>query len=103
MSKRKLKLFLKVFFLLGTIQFVIVLGDILLRNADSSLSEITSILISIISIPLSLVSSLLPFYSGEGILVSLLFWALNLTIQTIIIYGFIRFSKRIKLFEYNKQ
>ncbi len=96
MNKKKLKLFLKIFFLLLVIQFIIGMIDILLNNADSSFSSITSLIISIFSLPLSLISNNLPFYAGEGIHVTLMFWALNLVIQTLVIYGSIRIMIRIK-------
>lgn len=96
MYKKKIKLFLKIFFLLLAVQFVIVIADVLLNNADSSLSSITYLLISIFSMPLSLISPNLPFYSGEGIFATLLFWTLNLVIQTLVIYGAFRIMKRLK-------
>ncbi len=96
MSNRKLKLFLKIFFLLLVIQMIIVIADVALSNADSSFSAITSLIISIFSFPISLISRDLPFYSGEGIYVMVLFWTLNLVLQTMIIYGCIRMIKRIK-------
>lgn len=95
MNKKKLKLFLKIFFLLLVIQFLIGMTDVLLHNADSSLSSITSFIISIFSLPLSLISKNLPFYSGEGIHITLMFWALNLVIQTLAVYGGIRIMKKI--------
>ncbi len=96
MNKKKLKLFLKIFFLLLVIQFIIVMINILLNNADSSFASITSFIISIFSLPLSLISNSLPFYTGEGILVTLMFWILNLAIQTLAIYGAIRIMIKIK-------
>lgn len=96
MNKKKLKLFLKIFFLLLVIQLIIGVIDILLSNADSSFSSITSFVISIFSFPLSLINKNLPFYSGEGIHVTLMFWTLNLVIQTLAIYGSFRIMKKIK-------
>ncbi len=96
MNKRKLKLFLKIFFLLLAIQLVVVILHILLNNADNSLASITAMIISVISVPMSFVSRDLPFYSGEGIFVRLLFWGLNLTIQTTAIYAGVRIMKKIK-------
>ncbi|BAO74384.1 hypothetical protein [Winogradskyella sp. PG-2] len=96
MKKKKIKLFLKIFFILLLIQFVIAIADILLHNANSSLSSITSTVISIISLPLSMVNKNLPFYAGEGIIVTLLFWTLNLVIQTLMIFAVFRIMKRLK-------
>ncbi len=96
MNKKKLKLFLKLFFLLLIIQLLVVLTHVLFNSADSSLSAITSFIISIFSFPISLISTDLPFYSGEGVFVILILWTLNLVLQTMIIYGGIRMIKRIK-------
>lgn len=96
MGNRKLKVFLKIFLLLLVIQMIIVLADVVLTNADSSLSEMTSFIISIFSFPIKLISSNLPFYSGEGIYVMVILWMLNLVLQTMIIYGCIRMIQRIK-------
>jgi len=56
----------------------------------------TSFIISIFSFPIKLISSNLPFYSGEGIYVMVILWMLNLVLQTMIIYGCIRMIQRIK-------
>jgi hypothetical protein len=78
------------------VQLVVGVIDILLSNANSSFSEITSFIISVFSFPLSLISRNLPFYSGEGLLVTLMFWGLNLIIQSSAIYVLARFYKRLK-------
>jgi hypothetical protein len=96
MSKKKLKLFLKIFFLLLIIQLIIVVADVLLTNADSSLSEVTATIISVFSFPLRLINRNLPFYTGEGFLLTLMFWVLNLVIQTMPIYAYFRVIKKIK-------
>lgn len=96
MNKQKLRLFLKIFFLLLVIQLLIIVADVQLSNTDSSLSAITSFIISIISFPIRVISPDLPFYSGEGIPVTLIFWTLNLVLQTMAIYGGIRMIKRVK-------
>lgn len=96
MNKKKLKLFLKIFFILLVIQFIIGMIDVLLSDADNSFSAITSFTITIFSIPLSLISENLPFYSGEGLYVTIMFWTLNLVIQTLAIYGSLRILKKIK-------
>lgn len=96
MNKQKLRLFLKIFFLLLVIQLIIIVADVLLASADSSLSSITSFIISIFSFPIRVISPDLPFYSGEGIPVMLIFWMLNLVLQTMAIYGGIRMVKRVK-------
>ncbi len=96
MNKRKLRLFLKIFFLLLVFQLIIIGAHVLLTNADNSLSSITSVIISIFSFPIRIISPDLPFYSGEGIFVMLIFWTLNLVLQTMAIYGVIRMVKRLK-------
>lgn len=96
MNKRKLRLFLKIFVLLLVIQFIIVAVHVLLTNADSSLSSVTALIISIFSFPIRIISPDLPFYSGEGIFIMGIFWTLNLVIQTMAIYGVIRMIKRLK-------
>ncbi|WP_339754562.1 hypothetical protein [uncultured Winogradskyella sp.] len=96
MNKRKRKLFLKIFFILVIVQLIIGFTDILLTSAASSLSSITSFMLTIFSFPIGLISRNLPFYSGEGIYVTLLFWALNLILQTIAVYVFFRLVKRVK-------
>ena len=96
MIKRKHRLFIKIFFLLLLIQLIIVVAHVLLTNTDSSFSEITSFIISLISLPISVISADLPFYSAEGTLFRLIFWTLNLVIQTLAIYGVIRMIKRLK-------
>ncbi len=96
MNKRKLKLFLKIFFLLLAIQAVIVLIHILFDKGGDTITAITSFLITIISLPISFISSNLPFYSGEGILVTLMFWVLNVVLQTMVVYAFFRIKKKMK-------
>jgi hypothetical protein len=96
MNKRKLKLFLKIFFLLLIVQAIVVGSYILLSNADSSLASIASFIISIFSFPINIISPDLPFYSGEGTSVIFLFWTLNLVLQTMPIYAIIRMVQRLK-------
>ncbi len=91
-----MKLFLKIFFILLAIQLVIVISHILLNNADNSLTSVTSFIISVISVPISFISSDLPFYSVEGMYARLMFWGLNLTIQTVAIYAGVRIMKKLK-------
>lgn len=96
MSKQKLSFFLKIFFLFFVIQLIIVASHVLLLNAENSLAEITAFMITIISFPISIINSDLPFYSGEGLYFRLIFWTLNLVLQTMVVYGGIRMIKRIK-------
>lgn len=93
-TKRKLKEFFKIFFLLLIIHAAIVAAELFL--GDSGISDITSTLIAIISIPLSLVNKNLPFYTGEGILITAIYGGLNLMIQTVFVYGIKRVFKRLK-------
>ena len=95
-STRKLKIFLKIFFILLAIQLIVGISDIQLNNADSSLSTVTYLLLTVFSFPLSLISPVLPFYSGEGIFITLMFWGLNLILQTIAIFIGIRIFNKLK-------
>ena len=99
MRRRKsvrLKHFLRIFFLLAVIQFIIVVGDMLLQRGNISLSSVTSVIIDVLSLPISLIHPSLPFYAGEGLVASIAFWVLNLTIQTMIIYGAIVIVEKLK-------
>ena len=96
MKNKKLKLFLKIFFLLVLVQLVVIIAELTLGDLNGLMASIISVLLTIISFPLSIISAKLPFYSGEGIPVTMLFWVLNLTIQTLIIYGVFRIIKRIR-------
>ncbi|MBC3846929.1 hypothetical protein H8K90_11105 [Winogradskyella echinorum] len=96
MKKLKIKLFLKIFFILAFIEFLTALADVLLSQANSGFTTITSKLMLIFSLPISLISRDLPFYTNEGYTAAILFWIMNLIIQTTIVYGIIRVYKRIK-------
>ena len=96
MKNKKLKLFLKIFFLLVLVQLIVIIAELTLGDLNGVMASIISVLLTIISFPLSIISAKLPFYSGEGIPITMLFWLLNLTIQTLIIYGVFRIIKRIR-------
>ncbi|WP_299130537.1 hypothetical protein [uncultured Winogradskyella sp.] len=94
--KRKRKPFFRIFFMLLAIQLVIVLVDAFFAKGDNLLASITEPIITVISLPIGIISPNLPFYSGEGILVSLLFWVLNTAIQAAALYVVYRMFKRLK-------
>lgn len=96
MEKYKLKYLIYIFLSLMAIQFVIGLLDILLSQADSELTSITSILISVCSIPLSLINSKLPFFVSENILMILIYWVINLIIQSVFVYGVLLVIQKMK-------
>ncbi|WP_299110567.1 hypothetical protein [uncultured Winogradskyella sp.] len=96
MEKYKLKYLIYIFLALMAIQFVIGLVDILLSKADSDLTSITSLLISICSIPLSLINSKLPFFVSENLFMVLIYWAINLTIQSVFVYGVLLVIQKMK-------
>lgn len=87
MEKYKLKYLIYIFFVLMVIQFIIGLIDILLSKGNSDLTSITSVLISICSIPLSLINSKLPFFVSESFVMVLIYWSINLIIQSALVYG----------------
>mgnify|MGYP001113942043 CR=1 FL=1 len=96
MKKFKLKVFIIIFSIIMVIQFLIGLADVLLSQANNELSSITSILITICSLPISLINKNLPFYVSEDLLMVIIYWVINVTIQSMIVYGIIRVYKRLK-------
>ena len=68
------------------IQFLIGLIDILLFQANNDSSTITSIIITICSLPISLINRDLPFYVSEDLIMVLLYWIINLIIQSVFVY-----------------
>ena len=96
MEKYKLKYLIYIFLILMAIQFVIGLVDILLSKADSDLTSITSVLIAICSVPLSLINSNLPFFVSENFIMVLIYWAINLTIQSVLVYGVLLVIQKMK-------
>lgn len=95
-KKIRFKPFLRIFFILAAIQFIVVLADMFLHRAHNELSAITSIVIRIFSLPINLIHPSLPFYTAEGLHMGIALWILNLTIQTMVIYGLIVIFKRLK-------
>ncbi|NRD20533.1 hypothetical protein HNV08_10785 [Winogradskyella eckloniae] len=96
MEKYKLKYFIYIFFTLMAIQLVIGVVDILLSKAESDLTSITSILVSVCSLPLSLINSKLPFFVSENLLMVLIYWGINLVIQSVFVYGVLLVIQKIK-------
>lgn len=96
MEKYKLKYLIYIFLTLMAIQFVIGLVDILLSKLDSDLTSVTSVLISICSIPLSLINSKLPFFVSENLLMVLIYWVINLIIQSVFVYGVLLVIQKMK-------
>lgn len=95
-KKIRFKPFIRIFFILAVIQFLVVLADMFLHRADNELSTITSVVIRGFSLPISLIHPSLPFYTSEGLHMGIALWILNLTIQTMVIYGLIVIFKRLK-------
>ena len=96
MIKRKRKPFFRILFILLAIELVIVLIDAFFAKGDGILASITEPIITVISLPIGLISPNLPFYSGEGIPISILFWVINTAIQAAAIYVVFRMFKRLK-------
>jgi hypothetical protein len=78
------------------IQFLIGLADVLLSQANNELSSITSILLTICSLPISLINRDLPFFVSENIMMVVLYWGINLFIQTVFVYSVLIVVKKIK-------
>ena len=96
MKKFKLKELIKVFLFLLIIQFFIGLADVLLSQANSELSSITAILVTICSFPLTLINSDLPFFVQESLLMRGLYWIINLVIQAVFVYGILIVIRKIR-------
>jgi hypothetical protein len=96
MKKFKLKNFVIIFFITMLIQFLIGLADVLLSQANNELSSITSILLTICSLPISLINRDLPFFVSENIMMVVLYWGINLFIQTVFVYSVLIVVKKIK-------
>ncbi|NNE32690.1 MAG: hypothetical protein HKN40_10000 [Winogradskyella sp.] len=96
MNKKKLRLFLKIFSILIISQLVVVLAHLVLNHFDNSATSVTGVLLAIVSLPLKLVNSSLPFYSGEGYIITFMFWVFNVLIQAVALYALIRVYKRLK-------
>ena len=86
MKKFKLKELIRVFFFLLVIEFIIVLADVLLSQANMELSSITSMLLTICSFPISLINRDLPFFVHESLVMVGIYWIINLIIQAVFLY-----------------
>ncbi|WP_179018632.1 hypothetical protein [Winogradskyella forsetii] len=96
MKKFKLKEFVIVFLVLMVIQFIIGLAEILLSRANNDLSSLTSIFLDIFSYPISLINSNLPFYVSEDLFMVVIYWIINVIIQSAFVYGFIIVIRKIR-------
>lgn len=96
MKNFNFKSFVIIFFIIMTFQFLVGLIDILLFREYSQSSPITSALITIFSLPISLINKDLPFYVAEELYMLSLYWILNVVIQSMAVYGMIRVFKRLK-------
>lgn len=81
------------------IEFLVGLLDAYLAFYNSDLNTITSWLMFVFSLPISFISRDLPFYAAEGTVAAILYWVLNLLIQTTIIYVVIELFKSRKTFK----
>lgn len=95
MKKFKTKNFAIIFFTLLIIQFVIVY-----LNVKLDVKEITSPIISIMSLPIGMVNENLPFYVRESLYIKIIYWMINVFVQTTFIYmgirAFIRLRNKLK-------
>ncbi len=96
MKKFKLKEFLIVFFVLIVIQFIIGLSEVLLSRANNELSSITSMLLDICSYPISLINSNLPFYVPEDLFMVVIYWIINVIIQSVFVYAVLIVLRKIR-------
>ena len=87
MKKFRLKRFIIVFFIFMVIQFLVGLADISFYQNNNELSSISNMLMTVFSLPISLIHRGLPFYINEALPIKVLFWVINLLIQTAIILG----------------
>ena len=87
MKKFRVKRFVFVFLILMLIQFLVALADISLYQSDNALSSVTSTLMSIFSMPIGLINQGLPFYINEDLPIKVIFWIINLFLQTAILLG----------------
>lgn len=96
MKNFKFKSVVLIFFILLAIQFLVGLIDILIFREFNQSSPITSLLISIFSLPIRLINSDLPFYVVEDMYMIVLYWVLNVIIQAMVVYGIVKVFKRLK-------
>ena len=78
------------------IQFLVGLADISFYQSDNELSLITNMLMSIFSLPISLIHRGLPFYINEVLPVKAVFWIINVFIQTTIILGALSLLRSVR-------
>ncbi|MEO1032556.1 MAG: hypothetical protein AAFX55_14185 [Bacteroidota bacterium] len=96
MRKFKVKSFVIIFLVLLVIEFLIVFADITLSKNGSNLVAVTDQIIDIFSLPISIVNKSLPFYIRESLYIKVLYWIVNLLIQSFIIYMGWRAFKRVR-------
>ena len=96
MKKFRLKRFLIVFFILMIIQFLVGLADISFYRSENGLLEVTNKLMSIFSLPIGLIHRGLPFYINEVLPIKVIFWLINLFIQTSIILGSLSMLRSVR-------
>lgn len=96
MKNLKLKSVIIVVIALMLIQVIVGVADVYVLEDHPELSNITSTLIAIFSLPISLINVNLPFYVAEELYMILLYWVLNVVIQAIVLYGIFKVFKRLK-------
>ena len=96
MRALKGKLILKIFFLLLFLELLVGLLDAYLAYNNSGFETITSWLMLAFSLPISFISRDLPFYVTGDIIAAILYWLLNLLLQTAIVYSLIELYKKRK-------
>ncbi len=90
------KAFSFIFVVLLLIQFLFVLADFILSKSGSDLTSITNPVIEFVSLPIGLINGNLPFYVREPIYIKIVYWVINLLVQTTLVYYFNRGFKRLR-------
>ncbi len=73
--------------MLMIIQFLVGLADVLFYQNENELFEVTNKVMSVFSLPIGLIHKGLPFYINEALPIKVVFWVINLFIQTAILLG----------------
>ncbi|WP_299367841.1 hypothetical protein [Winogradskyella sp.] len=96
MRKLKLKSYVIIFLILLVVQFLIVFADVMLTKNGSDLVPVTDQIVEFFSLPISIINKNLPFYVRESLYIKVLYWLMNLFIQSSIIYLGWRTFKRVR-------
>lgn len=96
MKKFRLKRFLVVFLILIIIQVIVAFADISFYRNDNDLAKFTYRLMSVFSLPIGLIHKGLPFYINEALPIKIVFWLINVFLQTAILLGGISMVRSLR-------